>query len=145
MRVKAAGALYGLNDLSGLQILQDLLQADPATSRLIAVQAMASRPDSLWLDQVRRLTSVAEPEVRVGAARLLVPHDPELARKVLQGAMNDGNPAIRELASDAFGEVAANRFPDSSAAHEEQRPADWRTGGRPCVSPYASVSRRPDR
>ncbi len=111
VRVKAAGALYGLNDLSGLQILQDLLQADPATSRLIAVQAMATRPDSLWLDQVRRLTSVAEPEVRVGAARLLVPHDPELARRVLQGAMNDGNPAIRELASDAFGEIAATDFP----------------------------------
>jgi HEAT repeat protein len=110
VRVKAAGALYGLNDLSGLQILQDLMQADPPTSRLIAVQAMASRPDSLWLDQVRRLTSVAEPEVRVGAARLLVPHDPELARRVLQDAMNDGNPAIRELASDAFGEVAAD-FP----------------------------------
>ena len=47
----------------------------------------------------------------MGAARLLVPHDPELARKVLQGAMNDGNPAIRELASDAFGEIAATDFP----------------------------------
>ena len=111
VRVKAAGALYGLNDMSGLQILQDLLQAEPTASRLIALQAMASRPDAIWLDQVKRLTSVAEPEVRVGAARLLAPHDPELARKVLEGAMRDPNPAIRELASDAVDDVEATDFP----------------------------------
>jgi HEAT repeat protein len=111
VRVKAAGALYGLNDMGGLQILQDLLLAEPAASRLIAVQAMASKPDSLWLDHVRRLTSVPEPEVRVNAAKLLSAHDPELARKVLQAAMSDGNPAIREMASEAFGNMAATDFP----------------------------------
>ena len=111
VRVKAAGALYGLNDMSGLQVLQELLVADPSASRLIAVQAMASRPDALWLDHVRRLASAGEPEVRVGAARLLGPHDPEFARQVLQGAMSDGNPAIRELASDAYSDVEASDFP----------------------------------
>ena len=111
MRVKAAGALYGLNDMSGLQILQDLMQAEPSASRLIALQAMASRPDAVWLEQVRRLASAAEPEVRVGAARLLGPHDPELARKVLQGAMNDPNPAIREMAADALGRSRPTDFP----------------------------------
>jgi HEAT repeat protein len=111
VRVKAAGALYGLNDMSGLQILQDQLQAEPSAGRLIALQAMASRPDAVWLEQLQRLASAAEPEVRVGAARLLSPHDPELARKILQGAANDANPAIREMASSALGEVEATDFP----------------------------------
>ena len=111
VRVKAAGALYGLNDVSGLQILQDLMQADPSASRLIALQAMASRPDAVWLEQVQRLGSAAEPEVRVGAARLLGPHDPELARKVLLGVMNDPNPALREMAADAYGQLEATDFP----------------------------------
>jgi HEAT repeat protein len=111
VRVRAAGALYGLNDMSGLQILQDLLQAEPSAGRLIALQAMASRPDAVWLEQVRRLATAAEPEVRVGAARLLGPHDPELARRILQGVMSDPNPAIREMASDASGDVNTADFP----------------------------------
>ena len=111
VRVKAAGALYGLNDMSGLQILQDLLQAEPSASRLIALQAMASRPDPVWLEQVQRLASAAEPEVRVQAARLLGPHDPELARKVLEGVISDPNPAIREMASDAVGDIQPTDFP----------------------------------
>jgi HEAT repeat protein len=111
VRVKAAGALYGLNDTSGLQVLQELIQAEPAASRLIALQAMASRPDASWLDDVKRLTSVPEPEIRVGAARLLAPHDPELARKVLEGATQDPNPAIRELAAETVGAVEASDFP----------------------------------
>jgi len=111
VRVKAAGALYGLNDMSGLEMLQTLLQAEPSASRLIALQAMASRPDAAWLEQVQRLSSAAEPEVRVGAARLLAPHDPETARKVFEGVLNDPNPALREMASDAMGEVEATDLP----------------------------------
>ncbi len=111
VRVKAAGALYGLNDMSGFQILQGLMQAEPSASRLIALQAMASRPDAVWVEQVRRLASAAEPEVRVQAARLLGPHDPEGARKVLEGVMSDPNPAIREMATDALGDVQPSDFP----------------------------------
>lgn len=111
VRVKAAGALYGLNDMSGLPILQGLMQAEPSASRLIALQAMASRPDAVWLEQVQRLASAAEPEVRVQAARLLGPHDPELARKTLEGVMSDPNPAIREMASEAVGDVQPSDFP----------------------------------
>jgi HEAT repeat protein len=102
VRVKAAGALYGLNDMSGLQILQELLQSESSTSRLMTLQAMASRPDAAWLEQVRRLASAPEPEARVGAARLLAAHDPDLARKLLESAMNDPNPAIREMASEGL-------------------------------------------
>ncbi len=110
VRVKAAGALYSLNDMSGLQILQDLAAAEQSASRLIALQAMASRPDPQWLENVRRLTSAAEPEVRIQAARLLAPHDPEGARQVLEKAGTDGNPAIRELASDAAADLPLTSF-----------------------------------
>ena len=57
------------------------------------------------MDQVRNLTSAGEPEVRIGAARLLLPHDPEYARRILERAMNDDNPAIRDIASEAIGEA----------------------------------------
>jgi HEAT repeat protein len=93
--------------MSGLTILRGLLQEESAKSRLIAAQAMASAPDALWMDQVRRLTSDGEPDVRIGAARLLLPHDPELARQILERGMNDENPAIRDLASAGFSEAAA--------------------------------------
>ena len=107
VRTRAAAALFGLGDMSGLTLLQGLLQEESARSRLIAAQAMASSPDALWMDQVRNLTSAYEPEVRVGAARLLLPHDPESARRILERAMNDENPAIRDMASESIGEAAA--------------------------------------
>lgn len=107
VRVKAAGALFELGDMSGLQVLQELATADAPVSRLIAAQAMASQPDAQWLDLVRRLTSASEPEIRVGAATLLVPHDPELARSVLEAAASDPNPAIREMAGQTAIDMSA--------------------------------------
>jgi HEAT repeat protein len=62
VRVKAAGALYGLGDLSGFQTLQELIASDAAVSRLMAAQAMSARPDARWLEQVRSLTSASEPD-----------------------------------------------------------------------------------
>ena len=107
VRVKAAGALFALGDMSGLSILNDLSSAESAVSRLMAAQAMASRPGPEWQESLRRLTSASEPEVRVGAARLLAPHDPEFARRVLEAAMTDSTPAIRDLAAEAFTDVAS--------------------------------------
>jgi HEAT repeat protein len=129
VRVKAAGALYGLGDLSGMQTLQDLSASDAAVSRLMAAQAMAGRPDARWLDTVRSLTSATEPEVRVGAATLLAPHDPEAARKVLESAMNDPNPAIREMAGESMIDItttdlrALRQFLRSSKALEQVQAA----------------------
>ena len=129
VRVKAAGALYGLGDFSGLQTLQELSTSDAAVSRLMAAQAMAARPDARWLDAVRTLTSATEPEVRVGAATLLAPHDPEAARKVLEAAMNDPNPAIRDLAGESMIDVTTTdlrslrQFLRSSKALEQVQAA----------------------
>jgi HEAT repeat protein len=107
VRTKAAAALVRLGDTSGIPLLRGLLQEESATSRLIGAQGLASQPDAFWLDQVRRLTSASEPQVRIGAARLLAPHDPDLARQVLERGMNDANPAIRDMAFDTMREVVA--------------------------------------
>lgn len=107
VRTRAAAALFGLGDTSGETLLQGLLQEESARSRLIAVQAMAASPDAAWIDQVRRLTAAGEPEVRIGAARLLLPHDPDYARPILERGMNDENQAIRDMASEAIGEAAS--------------------------------------
>lgn len=131
VRVKAAAALYSLGDNSGLGILQELATSDAPVSRLMAVQGMASKPDAQWLEQVRQLTSASEPEVRVGAATLLVPHDPELARRVLEGAMNDPNPAIREMAGETTIELSANDLRALRYLLKSTRPLERvKAGGR---------------
>ena len=107
VRIKAAAALFRLGDMSGLSMLQELYAADAEASRLIAVKAMASAPDSQWLDQVRRLTSAEDPAVRVEAARLIAPHDRELARRSIEQGMADPNPAVREMAAEALSDVVS--------------------------------------
>jgi HEAT repeat protein len=107
VRVKAAAALFRLGDMSGAAMLQELWTADSEKSRLIAAQAMASQPDAAWMDHVRRLTSSAEPEVRIGAARLIAPYDPQLARQIIDSGMADSNPAIHNMAAEFLSEVVA--------------------------------------
>ena len=102
VRLKAAAALLALGDVSGLPMLQELAGQENPSGRLMAIQAMASQPGPEWQAQVRQLLSADAPEVRVGAARLLLPHQPEVARPILEAAMNDQNPAIREMASETF-------------------------------------------
>jgi hypothetical protein len=111
VRVRDAAALYRVGDASGLDILHTLAASGEAGSRLIAAEALAARPDGSWLSLVRDLTDAAEPEVRLGAARLVAPHDPELARRVLNELANDPNLTIRELASEASADVAADDLP----------------------------------
>ncbi len=107
VRIKAAAALFRLGDMSGATLLGELWTAEAAASRLIAAQAMASQPDATWMDQVRRLTSAAEPEVRIGAARLIAPYDPQLAKQVIDRGMSDSNPAIRDMAAESLSEMVA--------------------------------------
>jgi HEAT repeat protein len=107
VRIKAAAALFGLKDMSGLSMLQELYAADAEASRLIAVKAMASQPNSQWMDQVRRLTSAEDPAVRVEAARLIAPLDHELARRAIDKGMADPNPAVRDLAAEALSDVVS--------------------------------------
>jgi hypothetical protein len=108
VRIKAASALFRLGDTSGESMLRDLMQEDSDRSRLIGLQSTATQPDALWIQETRRLTSSTEPDIRVQAAKLLAPHDPEYARAILTAALNDANPAIRDMAAESFTEVASN-------------------------------------
>jgi HEAT repeat protein len=101
VRIQAAGALHRLGDDSGQPVLQELMSQTVPSMRLAAADAMSSRPDAAWQALVRELATSQDLEVRAQAARLIAPHDPELARSVLEPLLTNGNPAIRELASDA--------------------------------------------
>jgi HEAT repeat protein len=105
VRLHAARALFRLGDMSGLPLLQQLAAAEDASGRLAAAEAMSTSPDGTWLSLVRELTSSSEPEIRIHAARLLAPHDPEYARRVLEAAATDSNIAVRELATRALPEA----------------------------------------
>jgi hypothetical protein len=107
VRVKAAGALFRLGDTSGVSVLRDLMQEDSDRSRLIALQWTNTQPDAAWIQEARRLASSTEPDIRVQAAKLLAPHDPEYARTILTAALNDANPAIRDMAAESFTDVAS--------------------------------------
>jgi HEAT repeat protein len=116
VRVQAASGLYRLDDYSGIPVFQELLANSeaPAAGRLVAAEAMASHPDQGWLALVRGLTSAGEPDIRLSAARLIAPHDPELARSVLESLGADSNLAIREeagriLAAEVVSDLTALR------------------------------------
>lgn len=98
VRTKAAGALYRLGDPAGAPVLRELAAADTPIGRLVAAEAMASHPDASWVALVGDLARHGvEPEVRLGAARLLAPHDPALAQSVAREFEPHGNLAVREL------------------------------------------------
>lgn len=124
VQVKAAAALLQLDDDSGAPLLRALLQEEAAASRLVAAEALSGRPDPTWLAVVRGLTEASEPEIQVGAARLLAPHDPDRARTVLEQLSGHENMAIRELAAAAR-PLAAGR--DLAALRQLMRARDRMT------------------
>jgi HEAT repeat protein len=101
VQMKAAAALLKLNDTSGLPMLREML-ADPSpAARLAGAQALADSPDATWLEVVRDLAKGGEPTIRLAAAKLILSHDPELARSVADSLATDTNLAVRELATRA--------------------------------------------
>lgn len=105
VNVRAAKALFELNDMSGEPLLSSLLSPEfPEATRLMGVEGMAARPDARWMDAVRSLTNAASPEVRLSAAKLLTPFDPATAERTFDLLAGDSNPAIQEAASRRFAE-----------------------------------------
>jgi HEAT repeat protein len=101
VRVKAAAALRRLNDPSGELVFKELLAAagTSSRSRLVAAEAMAGRPDSAWKALVTGLLEADEPDVRLAAAGLIAPHDPDAAQRALTALADHQNPSVREEAS----------------------------------------------
>jgi HEAT repeat protein len=92
-----------------------MLAQPEADTRLAAAEILAGRVDSAWLATVRQLTEDSDPSVRAAAARLLAPHEPEVARTVLQALGSEENAAVRELASKGLSEVMPDDFPSLRA------------------------------
>jgi HEAT repeat protein len=109
VRAKAAGALLRLGDDAGVPLLQEMMTDPAPTTRIVAVEEMASRPDAAWISVTRELTAASEAEVRAVAGRLIAPYDPELSRSVLDALATNPNPAIRELVSR--GRVRSSQTP----------------------------------
>ena len=107
--VRAAKALFDLNDPAGAPLLTSLLSLDfPPATRLMGVEAMASRPTPAWVEATRGLAQSGPAEVRLGAAQLLVPHDPATAAQTFDALAGDNNLAIREVASRKQAESVTN-------------------------------------
>lgn len=106
VRIEAAGALYALGDFTGYDLLTPLLADPNAQVRLSGVALLASRPDSAWaLEAERVMRSAEDPYVRLEAAKLLAPFNPDAARPVIRSLLNDPNPAVRDAAGPALAEV----------------------------------------
>jgi len=106
----AAGALYRLGDMSGANFLQELQGSEHAGLRLSAAEATSSSPDPNWQNLVRGLVLDTQPEIRIRAAQLIAPYDPELARTTLEKVLGDENIGIRQLASTVYVQHVAGDF-----------------------------------
>jgi hypothetical protein len=106
----SAGALYKMNDLTGLSLLQRQLTSEYATLRVGAAEQMAGRPDGTWMQVVRALVTDQDPSVRLRAAKLIAPFELDLARQTLESLLVDNNQAIRQLAGMTIAERTATDF-----------------------------------
>jgi HEAT repeat protein len=109
VRLEAAGALFALGDYSGYELLTPLLSDPNPQIRMSGVALFASQPDAAWTLEAERLMQSAEdPYIRLQAAKLLAPHNPDAALPVIRGLVGHANPAIREAA----GPILATSVPD---------------------------------
>ena len=100
VRLKAAGALARLGDGTGAAWLRNIMSGSeyPAVKLSAAREIPPDLNDAEWINTVRRLLGDSDPVVRLDAAQLIAPYDLAAARGVLDGAMQDGNIAVREKA-----------------------------------------------
>lgn len=112
VRVEAAGALLALGDYAGYNLLTPLLSDPNPQVRLSGVALTSSAADAAWaLEAEQLMRSAEDPSIRLQAARLLAPHNPDAALPVIRDLLEDPNPAIREAA----GPVLAAAVPDDLA------------------------------
>jgi hypothetical protein len=102
VKVGAAAGLVRLNDDAGVRQLQEWLHSPVAAMRATAAEALEPRRDANWDAIVRELASESDPLVRLQAAKLLAPSEPELARTTLDGLAQNAEPTIRDMANQAI-------------------------------------------
>lgn len=110
VRFMAAGALFRMNDMTGLPMLQQRLTSEFANLSIATARLMAGNPDGTWNTVVRKGLNDPDPAVRVIAAELLATVSREEARQALERLLLDDNPVIREKASQAMVQRIAGDF-----------------------------------
>ena len=96
-RSSAAVALARMGDPDGQAFVDKMLQSDVPDLRLMAAEAFEGRPGA-WMAAVAPLLDNRDGTIRLEAARLLAPVNPEAARRVLSEAASDANPVVRSEA-----------------------------------------------
>jgi HEAT repeat protein len=94
VRSSAAVALARLNDPAGLEYVQRMMTSDIPDLQLMAAKVWNGKPGP-WVDTVRPLLQNQNGLIRLEAARLMAPLEPDAARQVLQDSLADQNPVVR--------------------------------------------------
>ncbi len=101
VRLQAAAALWLMDDGAGLEVLRQFEDSEFPAVRLAALEATKTKRDGGWTLRAKALLLADDAMVRVQAATLLAPHDPDSARQALDALAGHENPAIREAAEKA--------------------------------------------
>ena len=96
-RASAAVALARMGDPDGQAFVDKMLDSDVPDLRLMAAEAFDGRPGK-WTSAIAPLLENRDGTLRLEAARLLAPVNPEAARRVLSEAATDPNPVVRSEA-----------------------------------------------
>ncbi|MEZ5320408.1 MAG: hypothetical protein R2752_23610, partial [Vicinamibacterales bacterium] len=80
-------------------------------ARLAAAKALAPRPDATWRALVDDLARSDDPDIRLGAAGLLIEVDADRARDVLSDLAQSQNAAIREQAGQQLAAAVSHDLP----------------------------------
>ena len=111
VRVSSAVALARMGDDTGRSMVEDLLASPVPDLRIMAAEAWNGQPGP-WVEAIRPLLDNPDGLVRFQAAELVAPVDPEAARRVLEDAATNENPAIRAEA----GRIATSLASQTSGA-----------------------------
>lgn len=105
VRLSAASSLLRLGDASARPLMLEALASPVEDARLLAADAFARAPKALsadWVPAVRGLLASEDVLTRIQAARQLASADRTAARGVLEAALLDINPAVRDAALTAL-------------------------------------------
>ena len=115
VRFSATVALARLGNAQGQQGVLEMLASPVADIRLMAAEAWDGK-DGPWVAAITPLLTDYNGVVRLRAAALLAPVDPEAAHRTLTEALKDSNPAIRSETAKTLAQVSASGAAAGDAA-----------------------------
>ena len=119
VRSTAAVALAQMGDREGQAIVERMLQSTVPDIRLLAAEAWTGQ-DGPWVGAIMPLLENKDGTIRLQAARLIAPVNPDLARRTLNQAAGDENPVIRAEVAKAMKLLAAD-VPQATDIRELRR------------------------